>query len=77
MWFDGDYPENLEPDDERDVYLKKLCKALHAFSNELPNINDSIDIAFDDIMQIVDEIESFYESDDPRDMGWIGGDGLP
>lgn len=26
---------------------------------------------------ILDEVNSRYESNDPRDMGWVGDDGLP
>jgi len=70
---EGDWPK----EDDRDVMLKRLCKAIRDFGNELPSINDSIDIAFDDLMEIVDEVESLYEDNDPRSMGWVGDDGLP
>lgn len=76
-WMDGDWPENVEPVDDRDVMLRRVAKAIRQFSNELPAINDSIDIAFDELEQIADEIEAYYEPNDPRSMGWVGDDGLP
>ena len=76
-WMEGDWPEDLRPEDERDVMLKKVAKAIRQFSNELPSINDSIDIAFSELEQLADEIEGYCEPNDPRSMGWVGDDGLP
>ena len=76
-WMEGDWPEDLRPEDDRDVMLKKVAKAIRQFSNELPSINDSIDIAFDELEKIAEVIESYYEPNDPRSMGWVGDDGSP
>jgi hypothetical protein len=61
-WMEGDWPEDIQPEDDRDVMLKRLCRMLRQLSASLPSINDAIDIEFDEIMQVVDEIESYYEA---------------
>jgi len=31
----------------------------------------------EELMEIVEYLEPFYEDNDPRSMGWVGNDGLP
>jgi len=71
--YQGDYLDHIAPEDERDVMLKRLCKAIRLLSST----NEQIETHFEDVLEIVDEVESYYEPDDPRSMGWVGDDGLP
>jgi hypothetical protein len=35
------------------------------------------DDAVGELELLADEIDGYYEDDDPRSMGWVGDDGLP
>jgi len=68
---------DVEPEDQRDVMLKRLCKAIREVSEKLPSTTLDADVAFDDLLTLAEEVESYYEDNDPRSMGWVGDDGLP
>lgn len=72
-----DYPEDFELEDQRDAMLKKFCKTVRVVCEDLQSKTIHIDVAVDELLTLVDEIETLYEQDDPRSMGWVGDDGLP
>lgn len=73
-WMEDDWPD----EDERDVLLKCLCKMVRDFINStsLPD-TEVVNEKIGQLEDILDEVNSRYESNDPRDMGWVGDDGLP
>lgn len=78
-WMEGDWPEKLEPEDARDALLKKVAAKIRFVMQCLPHysLGDLADDAVGELELLADEIDSYYEDDDPRSMGWVGDDGLP
>ena len=78
-WMEGDWPENLQPEDLRDVMLKKVSSKIRFVMQCLPHysLGDLADQQIGELELLADEIDGYYEDDDPRSMGWVGDDGLP
>jgi len=76
---EGDWPEKLEPEDARDALLKKVAAKIRFAMQCLPgySLGDLADDAVGELELLADEIDGYYEDDDPRSMGWVGNDGLP
>lgn len=76
-WMEGDWPENLQPEDERDVLLKRLCSEVQKLLHALPSLGEKLDEQMGELELLTDDIMERYEDNDPRSMGWVGDDGLP
>ncbi len=76
-WMEGDWPENCEVESEQDKMLKNVCSLIRKLSSMLPAMTQEIDEAVGELENAADEIETMFESNDPRSMGWVGDDGLP
>ena len=78
-WMEGDWPDDVEIEDERDIMLKKVAAKIRHVLNCLPSysLGDTGDDAIGELELLADDIDGMYEDDDPRSMGWVGDDGLP
>jgi hypothetical protein len=76
---EGDWPEDAEIEDERDTLLKQVASKIRQVMKSLPDysLGEIADEALGDLELMADDIDGFYEDDDPRSMGWVGDDGLP
>ena len=78
-WMEGDWPEHLKPEDERDTLLKKVSAKIRLLMQCLPIhlLGDTVDNVIEELEELADEIDGYYEDNDPRSMGWVGDNGLP
>ena len=74
-WMEGDWPDDAEVERPEDAAIKRLLRiASHVASRLRANSDGPI---LGDLEQAIDDVESLYQSDDPRSNGWVSDSGLP
>jgi len=76
-WMEGDWPEGAELESPQDTAVKRLLRAAREVAGRAVIANDVDGELAGEFEQAMDDVESFFEKDDPRSNGWVGGDGLP
>lgn len=76
-WMEGDWPEDCELERPEDAAIKRLLRIARQVSSRASIANDDEDELVCEFEQAIDDVEAFYESDDPRSNGWVGDNGLP
>ena len=65
----------------KDASESEADKALHALIDAAKVAQPFLDLCCEDLadnlQQSIEDWEALFESQDPRDMGWVGDDGLP
>jgi hypothetical protein len=74
---EGDWPEDAEIDRPEDTAIKRLLRAARQVASRFIIANDDEGELAGEFEQAIDDVESFFEKDDPQSNGWVGGNGLP
>ena len=74
-WMEGDWPDDAEIERPEDTAIKRLLCIANQVARRL--CVDSDGELLGEFEQAIDDVESLYESDDPRSNGWVSDSGLP
>ena len=70
---ENDWPDEIESPE--DTAVKRLLRVARQVASCF-NDNDDVTLTCE-FEQAIEEVESFFEKNDPMSDGWIGSDGLP
>lgn len=76
-WMEGDWPEESEMERSEDTAIKRLLRAARQVASRASIANDDQDELACEFEQAIEDVEAFFEKDDPQSKGWVGGNGLP
>ena len=76
-WMEGDWPEKEGIERPEDAAIKFLLKVAKEVARRASIADDHDDELASDFEQAIEDVESLFESNDPRSNGWVGDDGLP
>ena len=76
-WMEGDWPDDAEIERPEDTAIKRLLCIAKQVASRSNIANDIDDELLGEFEQAIDDVESLYESDDPRSNGWVSDSGLP
>ena len=76
-WMEGDWPEKAEIESPEDTAVKRLLRAARQVASRASIANDDEDELACEFEQAIEDVEAFFEKDDPQSNGWVGSDGLP